>query len=231
MSLTYDQYKTELALLMPDDATGANFLSNLPSVIDYAEQRLYRELNLLDTVTRDSSANVTANSREFTLPSSNGRFVVVNGINIITPSSATPSTGTRNALMQTSRDFIDFSWPSDTAATATTIPEKFAMITDQTVIFGPPPGDSFNAEVIGTIRPTPLSSSNATTYLSLYLPDLFLAASMIFATGYMKNFGSQSDNPQMAQSWENQYQLLFKSADIEENRKRYGMGKWGAVAA
>jgi hypothetical protein len=226
MSLTYAQYVTELATLtvIPEDDT--SFVSNLPTVINYSEERCYRELNLLATIVRDSSSNATANSRDFTLPSSLGRFVVVNGINFVTPVGSTTSDGTRNGLLQTSRDYIDFTWPSNTAAASTTVPELFAMITDQTVIFGPPPGDTFNVEVVGTIRPTPLSADNTTTYLSLYLPDLFLAASMIFMAGYMRNFGSQADDPKMAQSWENQYQILFKSANTEETRKRYAMGKW-----
>lgn len=136
MSLTYSQYLAELALLAVIPADNADFLANLPSVIDYAENRLYRELNLLSTIVQDSSQSVSANNRAFTLPSSLGRFVVVNGINIFTPSSAGSSDGTRNPVMQTSRDFIDLTWPSNTSPSATTVPAYFAMITDQTVIFG-----------------------------------------------------------------------------------------------
>src|SRR4030095_1785632 len=129
--------------------------------------RCYRELNLLATIVRDSSQSVSANNRTFTLPQSLGRFVVVNGINIFTPSSAGSFDGSRNPVMQTTRDVIDFSWPSNTAASATAIPVWWATITDQEIIFGPPPGANFLAEVIGTIRPTPLSASNTTTFLSL----------------------------------------------------------------
>jgi hypothetical protein len=226
MALTYAQYVTELATLTVIPEDDADFVSNLPTCINYAEERCYRELNLLATIVRDSSANASANNRNFTLPSSLGRFVVVNGINIVSPVGGTVSDGTRNALMQTSRDYIDFTWPSNTAASATTLPGYFAMITDQTVIFGPPPGNTFNVEVVGTIRPTPLSVSNTTTFLSSYLPDLFLMASMVFMAGYMRNFGSQSDDPRMAVSWEDQYKIAFASANTEEARKRFGMGKW-----
>jgi hypothetical protein len=230
MALTYSQYVTELSKLCVIPESDTDFTSNLPSAINYAEERCYRELNLLATVVRDSSANVTANTRNFTLPSSLGRFVVVNGINVITPVGTEVSDGTRNALMEATRDFIDFTWPSNTAAAATTVPQYFAMITDQTVIFGPPPGAAFNAEVVGTIRPEALSDSNTSTYLSAYLPDLFLMASMVFMSGYMRNFGSQADDPKMAASWEQQYQTAFASANTEETRKRFGMGKWGPVA-
>jgi hypothetical protein len=41
-------------------------------------------------------------------------------------------------------------------------------------------------------------NDSTTTILSLYVPDLFVAAAMIFMAGYQKDFGSQSDDPQAA---------------------------------
>ena len=201
----------------------ADYVTIEPDIINYADQRIYRELNLLATIVRDSSQTVTANSRNFPLPQSLGRFVVVQGINILTPVGSTVSNGTRVPLEMTTREFLDWTWPSETAASATATPQWYAPITDQIFIVGSPPGAAFTAEVIGTIRPTPLSAGNTTTYLSQDLPDLFLAASMIFVSGWQKNFGSQSDNPQMATSWEAQYEKLFASADLEENRKKYAL--------
>jgi hypothetical protein len=110
------------------------------------------------------------------------------------------------------------------------VPTHYAMITDQTVIFGPAPDAAYTAEIIGTIRPTPLSSDNTTTYLTLYLPDVFFAAGMIFGSGWQKNYGAQADDPKMAVSWESQYQALLMSANIEEQRKRYASGAWGSLS-
>jgi hypothetical protein len=105
------------------------------------------------------------------------------------------------------------------------IPALFAMIDQNDIIVGPAPISAFGVEVIGTIRPTPLSSTNTTTFLTSNLPDLFMAASMVFASGYMRNFGAQSDDPAKAVSWESQYQALFASAKGEETRKRFaGLG-------
>lgn len=228
MALTYDQYVADLADLMATATTDPSFVEMLPTIIDYAEQRIYRELQLLSTVVRDSTSTVSANSRDFTLPSAAGRFVTIDGINIYTPVSTTT---TRNPLTPVSRDVIDWSWPSNTAASASTVPTMFCWVRDgdaasQTVILGPPPGASFTAEVIGTIRPTPLSSGNTTTFLSSYLPDLFMAASMVFASGYMRNFGAQADDPKMSQSWEMQYQTLKASADMEEGMKKFSSVSW-----
>lgn len=223
MSLTYTTWVQRMVELASLGEQTVNFASVIPAVIDYAEQRLYRELDLLSTQVRDTSSNCTANSRNFTLPSSGGRFVVVDGINVVTPVAGTVSTGTRHPVVPASRDFLDLAWPSNTAVSATTIPQFFAMITDQTIAFGPPPGDTFQVEVIGEIRPTPLSAANATTYLSLYLPDLFLAASMI----HMATYGTQggANSPQVA-TWEQTYQTLFPSANTEAQRQRFAGASW-----
>lgn len=223
MSYTYSTYVAALANLMVEDPANTEFTTILPSIIEYAEQRLYRELDLESTRVYDSSSAVTANSREFTLPQTLGRFVVTEGINIYTPVGTST---TRNPVTPVSYDFLNWAWQTDTAASATTIPQYFAMKTDQTVAFGPPPGAPFQAEVYGTIRPAPLTSSNTTTYLTLYLPDLFLAASMVFATGWQRDFGASTDQGGASQSWEMQFQTLFKSADAESERQRYGAASW-----
>lgn len=77
------------------------------------------------------------------------------------------------------------------------------------------------AEIVGTMRLIPLSSSNTSNFLSTYLSDLYLAAVMIFMSGYQRDFGQQSDDPKLAVSWEAQYQVLLRSAEIEEARKKF----------
>jgi hypothetical protein len=56
MSLTYAQYKTSLANLLVVEESNTDYTTDLPNVIDDAELRLYRVLDLLDTSVRDSSA-------------------------------------------------------------------------------------------------------------------------------------------------------------------------------
>jgi len=75
-----------------------------------------------------------------------------------------------------------------------------------------------------------LSSTNTTTFISLYLPDLFLMASMIFVSGFQHNFGRQSDDPAMAQSYEGQYKTLLTGAMIEEARKKFQASAWSSMS-
>lgn len=226
MSLNYTTWVTAVSTLTEIPSTNTDFLAILPDCIDAAEQRIYRELNLLQTVVRDSSQSLTPGSRNFSLPTAQGLFVVVNGINLATPAGTAPDSGTRNPLIPVNRDFLDLAWPS---VNTSALPKYFSMLTQTAILVGPWPDAAYTVEVIGTQRPTPLSSSNPTTFLATNLPDLFLSASMVFMSAYQKNFGAQADNPQMSQSWESQFQLLKASAMTEEARKMFMGSSWSSL--
>jgi len=215
---------------MSVDPTTPQFQIMLPGCIDYAEQRIYRELDLLNTVVRNDSATLTTLNRNFSLPTTtNGNFITIQGINLVTPAGvATIDTGTRNPLQPTTRDFLDAVWNS---ATGAALPRLFAMIDQFNIIVGPWPNAAYQVEVIGTIRPNPLSDTNPSTFLTQYLPDLFIAGSMIFASGYQPDFGSQADNPAQAVSWESQYEKLFASANSEELRKKFAGPGWTSMSS
>jgi hypothetical protein len=200
-------------------ATDANFIAILPTIISDAELRCYRELGLLTTYVVDRSSTVTANSRNFVLPTSSGKFIEVTDVQVFTPVG---STTTRNPAVLSSVQAINFLWPSDTSPSSTTTPKMWARLDDNTILLGPAPGGSFTAEIRGTIRPIPLSATNTTSWLSLYAYDLFFAAAMVSMSGYMRNWGTQADDPKMSQSWESQYQIKLASANAEEMRKKFG---------
>lgn len=225
MSYTYDQWVTYLGNELFIPTSDPNFQTQLPLIIDQSEQDLYRALDLLNCIIRDSSATLTPNSRDFTLPQSLGRFVGTESMNIFTTVGVT-STG-RQPLTPNSRETIDRIWGNETASFSPSIPDMYAMITDQTIIVGPPPDAAYTMEVVGWIRPTPLSAANPTTYLTLYLPDLFFAKSMVFGYAYLKDFGVVgADDPQGSVTWQKEYDLLFQSANVEEQRKKYSAGNW-----
>lgn len=225
MSLTYNTFTTSLANMIVVPVSDPNYAIALPNIIDDAEQRLYRELDLLATITTATGA-LTANNRNFTLPTGNGRFVVVEQMNVITPVAISdPELGTRNPLLPVSKEYLDVAYPSVTGAD---VPSLMAPISDQAWIVGPWPDAAYTVEVVGTIRPEPLSALNQTTFLSLYYPDLLLAAALVMSAGYQKNFTSMGDDPKAAVSWESHVQTLLSSAMVEEIRKRFGSQGWSS---
>lgn len=226
MSLTYTSYVSQLTNLMSvASSTDPNFSTFLPGAIDYAEGRIYRDLDLLATRITDTSGTCSSGVRSFTLPTAQGSFEVVERINILTSAGAPSSIATRNPTYVVSADVLDVVYPS-AVSSYTGVPLWVARTTDTTILFGPTPDSNYGVEVYGTMRPTPLSSGNSSTWLTQFLPEVFMAATMIFAAGFMRDFGAQADNPQMSQSWENQYQTLLKSANVEELRKKYQSEAW-----
>lgn len=231
MSLTYASWVSSIANLCQIPTSDAYFQTVIPNVIDDAEQRMYRELDLLNTVTRYSGTSLTAGSRTFNYPATiptglgTSSFVVTQQLNVVTPISA-PSAdngGTRNPLTPASKEMLDALWPS---VTGSAVPTYFAPVTQGQVIVGPWPDQSYNVEIVGTFRPIPMSVGNQTTILSNSFPDLWMAATMVFMAGYMKNYGAGADDPNMGVTWETHYQKLMGSAQIEEQRKKFSSEAW-----
>ena len=223
--LTYTDYVNQIATLAVTQTTDPNLIIILPQTITYAENRIYRDLDLLTTVKRSSSYTIAAGTRNITVPV--GDFVTVQEVNIILPAGTTNAeTGTRSPLIPTTKEFLDYVYPS---VSNSDIPQYFAMLTQSNMVVGPWANNTYYAEVVGTYRPDSLSAVNTTTFISQYLPDLLIMASMIYVSGYQRNFGRQSDDPAMAQSYENQYQTLLKGSLVEEFRKKFQAGGWTSM--
>lgn len=230
MALSYTDFVATIANLTALDAKSLEFEQILPQAISYAEDRIYREIDLINTVYVNNTSSLTQNVREFTLPTAQDGihgatpYLTVQGINVFYGQSPVQ----RQQLQPVSMSYLNSVWGSPQI---TALPEYFAMVRQDTVIVGPYPDASYLVEVIGTFQPIPLAVDNPQTQLTIYLPDLFIAAAMVFISGYMRDFGSQSDNPQQAQSWENQYQTLFKSANLLELRKKFAGPGWTSLSS
>lgn len=215
--MIYGQYVVRLVAMAGLDASEADTATIVTEAIEAAEARCYRDLNLLAATVRDSTASTVANTRTFTLPQAQGRFVNVQRINVVTPSGSTTANGTRTLLTKTSPDLAEMVGATETAASGTAVPQCFAMVTDQTIILAPSPGAVFQMEVVGTIQPTALSSTNTSTFLSLYLPDLFLSASVAEAATMVPSMRPQQG------VLEARYAALLAGALSLETRRRFDL--------
>ena len=219
-------YISQIATMAVVEPTNPEFLIILPQMITYAENRMYRDLDFLFTSIASTAYSTTVGSRQVSVPA--GTFVVPEQINIITPAGTTdPDLGTRIPLLPTTKEFLDACYGSGVSANRG-LPQYWVPFDDYTFLLGPYPDAVYTCEIVGTYRPASLSATNTTTFISLYLPDLFIMASMVYVSAYQRNFGRQSDDPQMAQSYEMQYQTLLKSADLEENRKKFEAAAWSS---
>ncbi len=221
--MNYSTFVATIANLMATDPTTLEFEQILPEIIEYSEGRIYRELDALNTVW-SSSTNLTTNDRRFiTPPAEYGNYLTVTGVNVY---AGFPTQ--RVVLEPVSVSFLNSVYGT---ATSAAVPKYFAMLRQNEILVGPYPDQDYQVEIFGTYQPEPMSVTNPVTFLTQYLPDLLVAAGMIFASGYMRDFGSQSDNPQQSNSWESQYQTLFKSANLLELRKKFAGPGWTSLSS
>lgn len=222
-------YKSQIATMAVVDQTDPAFLEILPMAITYAENRIYRDLDFLFTSISTTAYSFTVGSRIISVPS--GTLVVPEQINVITPSSTSdPDNGTRNPLTPTTKEFLDAVYG---VSASTGQPKYFVPFDDYTFLVGPYPDQAYTVEIVGTYRPQSLgdgtNGTQTTTFISLYLPDLFIIASMIYVAAYQRNFSSaQGNDPAMPVTYETQYQALLKSAALEENRKKFEAAAWSS---
>jgi len=237
--MDYPAYRALLATeLVMADASGLALLdATLPQIISFAEDRIYQDsdLDFLGTHTVDATTFTFPGQRYVNIPL---MFVIIEEVSLITPTDAQPDArgSKRVPLLRTTQAFVDSVWPSVSKVRAPQPYQTYFAIPAQSVVLdannapmgkiyiAPTVDSQYVVEIRGTFEPTPISVANPTTFLSLYYPSLFFAASMAIATGVLlKNFGAQSDNAPQAISWEMQYNIQKQSAVKRVQRQH----SWG----
>lgn len=228
--MNFTDYQTQIATMAVVPTTDPNFQIILPQMLNYAELRIQRDLDFLSTVVVNTSYALTAGNQYLNI--TDGDFVTLQSISL---SSTTPHV----PLLPATKEYLQFVYPMGTTAAQ---PIYFAMQggdlatvgnTSIVVRFGPTPDLAYTLTISGTKRQPTLyqpATPTATTFISNYLPDLLIMASMIYISAYQRNFGRLNDDPAMAQTYESQYQALLKSAMVEEARKKFQSGAWSSMS-
>jgi hypothetical protein len=243
-ALTYNGLVTQVCLLAPYqyDATGsvvaplnqAEFTALIPMMLNYAEQRIQRDMELLNVQVMRGPYALAPGSNQLAVPPSD--ILVIQDVIVNIGGVPTP-------LDPVSKAFMLNAWP---AASTPGPPRVFALQGGDAatqgsvatiVLVGPPPDAPYQANVIGESRlptlasyATPADAGTKTTWISTWLPDLLVMACMIYVSGYQRDFGRQSDDPQMAQSYEAQYQALLDGANKQEFQRRFEADAWSSQA-
>lgn len=240
--LTYNGYVTQIATMAVVDTTtvsgvvqgvDAAFNAIIPQMLNYAELRIQRDLDMLPTQT----------SLSYVLPSGTNQIqldaddlVTIQTIMVTVNNAPQP-------VLPTSKEYIQNVY-SSTATSGP--PQYFAMYGGDyatggtnynNILLGPYTDTQYNVTLTGTVRAptlyqsaTPSLAATGTTFISTYYPDLLIMASLIYISAYQRNFGRMSDDPAMAQSYEGQYQALVHNAIAEENRKKFAGSAWSSMS-
>lgn len=214
-----------------DDA----FNEIVPQMLNYAELRIQRDLDLLQSQTSNNTYQLTQGNPILRIPIDD--FLTLQTFEITQVSDGNVVNAT--PLLPVSKEFIQNCYSG--LANAGT-PQYWAPVGDDfgdgadtynKVLLGPVPNFAYTTRVTGTIRTPSLFKYAETgiadtkyTYISAYYSDMLIMASMIYITMFQRNFGGTSDDPAMGMSYEKAYQALRLGAIPEENRKKSQASGW-----
>lgn len=245
--LSYNSYVTQMgvmAVVMTQDAGGVQQFVDpaaqtiLPQMLNYAELRIQRDLDLLPSQT-SNNYTLTQGVNLFPLPIDD--FITVQTIQVVQLNGATVINST--PMVPVSREFIQNCYGSPVNAGT---PKYFAMVgdsfgngadTNNNILMGPVPNFAYTISVTGTIRTPSLYkygtagiADTSYTYISTYYPDLLIMASMVYISAFQRNFSATSDQGEMSLSYEKAYLALMTVAKQEENRKKSEGSGWSAYS-
>lgn len=242
--LTYNGYVTQVATMAVVNVqttsgvvvgVDAAFNAIIPQMLNYAELRIQRDLDILPSQT----------SRPYTLTIGNNQLQL-GAYDFVTVQTITLNVaGVTYPLLPTTKEYLQNVYGSS-AVGSRARPKLFAMYggdlstggeTFNNILLGPYPDIAYTVDVVGTVRlptlyenaTTPLAATG-TTFISTYFPDLLIQASLIYIAQFQRNFGQASNDPSMGPTYELQYQNLLKGAAVEEGRKKFSASAWSSMS-
>ena len=200
MAFTYAQLKT--ALQDYTENTETSFVTNLPTFITAAEDRIFKLVDL-EYFRKNATSAVTQNDPYLSLPTD---FLASFSLSITNSSS-------KEFLLHKDVNYIQEYNPNP-ATTGT--PKYYAMFDVDNLILAPTPDSNYVCEFHYYYRPTSLTAGadSGTTWLSTNAPNALLYGSLVEAYIYMK--GEQD----MLQLYEKQFaEAMTRIKDLAEARE------------
>ena len=169
--MTYDELVTNIRNYTE---VGANVFTNavINTFITMAENQILREIDL-DVFKLEVSGNMTSGNKFLTAPSD----ILTHRYMMITVA------GDQVFLDFRDTSFMKEYWP-DGAATG--VPKYYSVWDQNTFYVAPTPASGYTVELGYIYRPTQLSSTNPTTWISINAPEALLYACLIQAYSYTK---------------------------------------------
>jgi hypothetical protein len=207
MALTYSQLVTQIRNYTEVDSNGLSD-STLSVVVQNAENRIYRELNI-DSFRVYASAVAVTGTTTISVPSGlrNIRYVEM----------ITPGTSEASVVEQKDSSFMSEFNNLPGNSTYYAKPRYYANFNETTWFVAPTPNTTYAINIAYYSQGTSItagSSATSTTYISTYAQDLLLYGSLVEAYKYLKG----PDN--MIQVYEQSYQQARESFGVEQTGRR-----------
>ena len=155
-------------------------------IIEDAEFRILRDVPI-DAYKKQATGNLVTGQSTINVPA---QTLFVKGVQVYDSTSA--STGTNTWLEKKDESYLQEYIPAETSRGK---PKYYAMfggatgVSDTTsgrLFLAPVPDSTYTFKIHYEAVPTPLSSSNTTTYISQYFPNGLLYACLVEAYGFLK---------------------------------------------
>ena len=204
--MTYDELKQKI---IDYTEVSSNVFTDtiLNGFINDAEFRILREVDS-DNNRRYVSANLIAGTRFIDTPTD---LLIIRSAQIVDSELASGDTNQNRDFLQ----FRDTSFMSEFNPTATTgVPKYYSNWDETRIVIAPTPDQTYTIQLNYILKPTGLSSTNTTTYLSTEFPNGLLYACLVEAYGFLKG------PVDMLQLYDKKYQEAVKGFSIEQMGRR-----------
>tara|TARA_R100001163_G_scaffold2998_1_gene4554 strand:- start:6 stop:665 length:660 start_codon:yes stop_codon:yes gene_type:complete len=204
--MTYDELKQKI---IDYTEVSSNVLTDtiLNGFINDAEFRILREVDS-DNNRRYVSANLIASTRFIDTPTD---LLIIRSAQIVDSELASGDTNQNRDFLQ----FRDTSFMSEFNPTATTgVPKYYSNWDETRIVVAPTPDQTYTIQLNYILKPTGLSSTNTTTYLSTEFPNGLLYACLVEAYGFLKG------PVDMLQLYDKKYVEAVKGFSIEQMGRR-----------
>ena len=181
---------------------GANVFTDavINVFITFAENRILRDIDL-DVFKLEVSGNLTASNKFLSAPSGilTHRYIMV-------------TSGTEQIFLEfRDTSFMKEYWPN---GATTGIPKYYSVWDEDTFYIAPTPSSAFAVELGYIYRPTQLSSTNTTSWISTNAPEALFYACLIQAYSYTKG------PPDMMATFDASYKQALQGLGIEQQGRR-----------
>jgi len=176
--------------------------------IQDAEFRILREIDS-DNNRQYAQADIVAGQRYVNTPLINDETLVIRSAQI------TNSTGGADNSNRAFLEYRDTSFISEYNSEGSQgLPKYYSYWDENTLVLAPTPDQNYNMQINYILKPTQLSASNTTTYLSKEFPNGLLYACLVEAYGFLKG------PMDMIQFYEKKYSEAAQGFSIEQMGRR-----------
>ena len=184
--------------------TETSFVSNLPTFIVQAEDRIIKSVEL-PNFRKNVTGTFTASNQYLSTPSD---YLYPYSLAVL------DSDSNYSYLLNTDVSFMREAYP---LVSTTGTPKHYAQFDDTTFIVGPTPNSNFTTELHYFYVPQSITvSSDGTTWLGTNAPEVLLYASLLEAYTFMKG------EPDLMMNYEKRFQEALQRLTLESdgyNRK------------